>query len=71
MKNVFCTLVVNCAIELLIDSSSDLPLLRSTDIKILPWGALGAGADIWYENTVALIREVTANVPLNTVGFAP
>ena len=71
MKNVFCTFVVKSLIATLIPSSEDFPLFKSTDNRILPWGEASDGAGILYSNIVWLIRDVTVNVPLYTVGFAP
>ena len=49
---------------LLIAVVSDLPLLRSTDTRILPCGTTDAGCGNEYWNTVVLSLDVTAKVPL-------
>ena len=54
-----------------IAASVDLPLFKSTDIKILPCGSTTAVFGRTYWNTLAESLEDTRNVPLYMVGFAP
>ena len=56
--------VVYGLIALLTAELIDLPLLRSTDTRILPWGTTVAGCGNWYWNTVLLSLDVTKKVPL-------
>ena len=62
---------VNREITSLIVLTVDLPLLRSTDRRILPCGSILVGTGIKYEKVNSSRRAVTSNVPLYTAGFAP
>ena len=71
MKKEFCMLDVKSDITSLIEVTFDLPLLRSTDNRILPCGTISVGTGKLYVKVNSSRRDVTSNVPLYTAGLAP